>query len=224
MVSSPVLTKNGQIFGALPPPTERRWFEGIVREEIVQSVHLTQSSPHSHQNRDGENWLNNLSSMFTRVAGIFTEDLIGIGGSSRQISRTAPPRSTRPGLNRANTSANRRPPYLVPTEHFSPTPVTATVTSVKANSVAGVMPGRGKAAKREPLGTPFLSPSLNARDNDPLAAFWQDNMNAEGADAEESMDDSDTDPPNLEAILSTYLKKNAGPTDPRDTPSTSESD
>ncbi|KAG9040453.1 hypothetical protein FS837_000602 [Tulasnella sp. UAMH 9824] len=49
-------------------------------------------------------------------------------------------------------------------------------------------------------------------------------MIAEGADADESRDDSDTDPPNLEAILSTYLKKDAGLTGLRDRLSTSESD
>ncbi|KAG9024266.1 hypothetical protein FS837_005436 [Tulasnella sp. UAMH 9824] len=183
--------------------------------------------------------------MFAHVAGISTEDLNSTGGSSRPISRTASQRSSRPGRNRAKTSATRRPPNLVLTQHFSPTPVTATVTSVKADSVvcrsappsrAGSQargePGsrkgsvrRGKKAKRDPLGTPLLSPSLNSRDDDPLAAFWQDNVNAEGADADESLDDSDTDPPNLEAILSTYLKKNAGPTGPRDTSSsTSESE
>ncbi|KIO15808.1 hypothetical protein M407DRAFT_34592, partial [Tulasnella calospora MUT 4182] len=180
--------------------------------------------PTSRQNRDGENWLDSLSYMFAHVAGVSTEDLNSIGGSSSpSISRTASQKSSRPGRNRAATSASRRPPNLLLTQHFSPTPVTATTTSVKADSVVcrSVPPSRagsqgrgepasrrgsvkrGKKAKREPLGTPLLSPSLDARDDDPLSAFWQENMNAEGADADDSMDDSDTDPPNLEAILST---------------------
>ncbi|KAG8894570.1 hypothetical protein FRC01_012889 [Tulasnella sp. 417] len=182
--------------------------------------------------------------MFAHVAGVSTEDLNSTGSSSRPISRTASQRSSKPGRNRAATSASRRPPNLVLTQHFSPTPVTPTVTSIKADSVvcrsappsrAGSQPRgepgsrkgsvrRGKKAKREPLGTPLLSPSLNAGDDDPLSAFWKDNASAEGADADESTDDSDTDPPNLEAILSTYLKKNAGPTGRGDTSSTSDSD
>lgn len=198
--------------------------------------------PNASQNRDGENWFENLSHMLAHVAGVSTDDLNSTGSNSRPISRTASQRSTKPGRNRAATSASRRPPSLVLTQHFSPTPVSATVTSVKADSVVCRSappsraasqsrgdPGsrkdsvrRGKKAKREPLGTPLLSPSIKSKEDDPFSGFWE-TVNAERADGDESMDDSDTDPPNLEAILSTYLK-NTGTARQGDASSTGESD
>ncbi|KAG8896246.1 hypothetical protein FRB99_008988, partial [Tulasnella sp. 403] len=65
--------------------------------------------------------------------------------------------------------------------------------------------GKGKAVQQQlkphdPLGTPLLSPSVDS-------ALWDGDLDrAAEEDTDSGGGDSDADPPNLEAILSTYLK------------------
>lgn len=174
-----------------------------------------------------ESWLGTFSRVFSHV-GAISRDNLAIEAQS--------PVSQPPGLQRSLSSTSRKSrvrnrPELMVTQHFSPAPATATVSTLRSDAVLcrsapasrstsrvrgrdtvrrGKSPQDSSKNGKGHLETPLLSPSLESGSSDPISSIWIEDLNrTDDVQSSTTEDDEDTDPPNLQDLLSSHLKRHA---------------